>query len=75
MSKKDKINAEITWGQVMFTILTGLLFSIVGRIVTEYENLKLIEIVSYLIACVLIGIMVSYSKTSIDKKIDELEDL
>lgn len=75
MSKKDKVQAEINWAQLIFTLSIGTLFSTIGWFATSYSNIVPIIGILASIICVFLVIVVLYTKFFIKNKIDELEDL
>ena len=75
MSKKDKVQAELTWHQLLFTILIGVDFSIIGWFVTSYENIEPIIGIFSIVIVILIAIIVLYMRSLIKYNINEMEEL
>lgn len=74
MSKKDKMQAKITWFQVFFTLVVTAYFSIIGWLVTA-EKIKPVAGILASITIVVFTVLLVYFSNKILEYIDELEEL
>ncbi|MFA6395873.1 MAG: hypothetical protein WCW84_07890 [Sulfurimonas sp.] len=74
MSKKDKVQAKITWLQVFFMLIATAYFSMVGWLVTA-EKIRPISGIVAAIAIIIFTVLLVYFNNKILEHIDELEEL
>lgn len=74
MSKKDKVQAKITWLQVFFSLVATAYFSIIGWLVTA-EKIRPVSGIVASVAIVVFTILLVYFNNKILEYIDELEEL
>lgn len=74
MSKKDRVQARLTWYQLIFTLGVGAIFAIIGWYATAEKIKPFIGILATIVLVVFV-LGLAYLNSIINDKIDELEEL